>query len=725
MRPARDILEEAYPEIISVAPGTRPMARALERLLGSGAYDGARLVECRVGSTRFPDACLLVLDVEVGLGQRRPVNDIRTVERVGFAYTRVDEIPVVCPMREDFPTDVPHLNLAGRHDPRTLCLFEMPPEEAFRLATPHVLVERVRFWVGETAHGRLHGEDQPLDPAFTTVGHALVLPPPSGQPGEPLLHTGWRVSDRKGAPVLLATGGVAARRGSGGRQLAVVSVVTRPLRHARLRMVPFNLAELLVELEDMGADALDGLRASLHAIADGPDLRQLAACGTIFMVDCPVERTPGVIGRIARKAFLTETTLEAVADRLGAFHMHEGFPARPLGKPAVNMDALSGIALYPLDVHGTFDRHMARAARGAASEAAEPRPVVLAGAGALGSQVAMTAARMGFGVWTVIDPDHLLPHNMARHALSPAYVGFAKADALAAELCGLLGPEAATATVARVEDRGDAAWSGDPSALVIDATASVPSARWLALDSGHPAVTSSVFLSPSGSDLVMLTEGEGRMPRLDHVEMSYYWMLAGDAGLEGHLSAGTTGMYPSGGCRQPSLAISQADVGTLAPLAARHLFQPGAPPDGSIQLFRSSRDGVSRVERTPCRFADTAVGKWTVSVSQEVRDGILADRRDAAHLETGGILVGSWDRARQQVYVVGRYAPPPDSVASRTGFIRGAAGVFETIETVERRTTRNLTYIGEWHTHPVGCASTPSGEDAVLLRNRPARTGRI
>ena len=95
------------------------------------------------------------------------------------------------------------------------------------------------------------------------------------------------------------------------------------------------------------------------------------------------------------------------------------------------------------------------------------------------------------------------------------------------------------------------------------------------------------------------------MPRLDHVEMSYYWMLASEACLEGHLSAGATGMYPSGGCRQPSLAISQADVGALAPLAARQLFQHGAPPDGSIQLFRSSGGGVSRVKRTPCRFADS------------------------------------------------------------------------------------------------------------------------
>ena len=45
------------------------------------------------------------------------------------------------------------------------------------------------------------------------------------------------------------------------------------------------------------------------------------------------------------------------------------------------------------------------------------------GAGALGSQVIITLARSGFGNWTIVDEDDLLPHNLARHALNGFYVG--------------------------------------------------------------------------------------------------------------------------------------------------------------------------------------------------------------------------------------------------------------------------------------------------------------
>jgi hypothetical protein len=43
-------------------------------------------------------------------------------------------------------------------------------------------------------------------------------------------------------------------------------------------------------------------------------------------------------------------------------------------------------------------------------------------------------------------------------------------------------------------------------------------------------------------------------------------------------------------------------------------------------------------------------------------------------------------------------------------------GVYQTLETVQRRTAGNLTYIGEWHTHPPGHRSLPSADDRVLLR---------
>jgi hypothetical protein len=66
--------------------------------------------------------------------------------------------------------------------------------------------------------------------------------------------------------------------------------------------------------------------------------------------------------------------------------------------------------------------------------------VVGVGAGALGSQLIATLYRTGFGDWTVVDQDDLLPHNLARHVLTAEYVGSPKAHGLGIfpehRLCG-------------------------------------------------------------------------------------------------------------------------------------------------------------------------------------------------------------------------------------------------------------------------------------------------
>ena len=61
----------------------------------------------------------------------------------------------------------------------------------------------------------------------------------------------------------------------------------------------------------------------------------------------------------------------------------------------------------------------------------EMRLVVTVGLGALGSQVVMNLARSGFGTWTLVDHDFLMPHNVVRHALDGNYVGWNKAEAVA------------------------------------------------------------------------------------------------------------------------------------------------------------------------------------------------------------------------------------------------------------------------------------------------------
>lgn len=708
--------EELFPAVLLPDGLGNPFACAMAALLASGAYGGAELVACRGGSAARRDAALLIVDVMVGLGQRQVVNDVKPVERAAITFTRPDQLPSVYLIREGFPKDVPHLNLAPEGDPRSLCLFEMPAEEALRIATPLVLLERVRLWLRETAYGRLHGEDQPLDPVFMNSGQPVVLPKASSGSRTTDVFYGYRASKHPGAPILLEAAGEqrwTKQAEQGG--LSAILLATKPLPHARIRILPQNVAELLATFEELGVDLLSMLRDAFRAWILNKDLKTLLEQPCLLVVRTPIERSPGEVGAEVAKAFAADCAAEKLAEALGALWKNDTYVGPPIVSVPPDLAALKEIRLHPMDVHAPFDRDIACAASGLSEGNGPPKQLALVGAGALGSQLALTAARMGVGTWSIIDPDHLMPHNMARHALPTVLVGWAKAEAMAFEINELLGEGEATYVAAPVRDpAGKAALGG--AELVIDASASVPVARWLAVASQHSAPTTSVFLSPSGRDLVLLREGPAREPRLDQVEMSYYWTLANEPGLADHLSGGGVGLYPSGGCRVPSLRLPQADVGLFACIAAKRLFLDSEPQESAIEVWRGSERGVAVTRAAAVPFREALLEGWTVSVSDQVLQGIRDARRQAGRVETGGILVGTWDRPRKRAYVVGHYDPPPDSTFDPTGFVRGAVGVYRTLEAVEASTAGNLTYIGEWHTHPPGHGSRPSSEDRVLLR---------
>ena len=251
--------------------------------------------------------------------------------------------------------------------------------------------------------------------------------------------------------------------------------------------------------------------------------------------------------------------------------------------------------------------------------------------------------------------------------------------------------------------------------LVIDASASVPVARWLACVSHHAAPTASVFLNPAGDDLVVLREGEGRTPRLDHLEMTYYALLASDPLLVGHLR-GSGSILPSGGCRNPSVQLPQTQVAASAAAAVEELFGPANARTAGVTIWRRTPESVVRLHARGERFAEVELGGWRIAVRHSITGQIAAARAIAGELETGGILVGGWDRQLRRAWVVDYLDPPPDSEHSRTGFVRGSVGVHQTLDHVETSTAVNLTYVGEWHTHPPGHRSAPSEDDRLLMR---------
>ncbi|KQT58252.1 hypothetical protein ASG52_22660 [Methylobacterium sp. Leaf456] len=706
---------EQFTETVSPDKLNKPRARQLAALIATGGYDGAELLECRRDLESGNE--ILLLRVLVPLGQRALVNDIEPEEPVAVLIGRDNLLPHAYPLRPGFPDHVPHFNVAPPDRPRSLCLYEVAAEEVRRTYTAIGFVERIRWWLAETAYGRLHGEAQPLDPLFQQTGLALIMPFSDIKPG--MLYAAGRVSERTDSPVRLIVidhqnaAQLQERQGL----YAVVYLRTPPVEHGRIRDLPFDMAHLVRTYQEIGADISEVLGEALLATYIAAHVKFLLDQPLILIIETPLTRAGGGVEAKTVRAFIAHNVSAGnLAIKLGVLIKEQGIWGRPLLMQPEIQD-LTSIDLIPADTHEPFDRARAQLASG--YPIIEAVPTALLGAGALGSQIALIAGRGGYGCRIIIDNDYLFPHNLARHGLGPEYIGWSKAVAVCRELNGLLGDD----TVEAIHDdilspSGESRW---PAALgdvqrVIDASASVPVARWLACDAEREAQAASCFLSPSGRDAVVLLEGEARSPRLDHLEMSYYRHLVGNAGLAGHLSAGEIALYV-GGCRNPSVRIPQTQVAALTGSVVEALCRRPWPSTGGIYLWRSS-EGLTGIayhafEGEP--FEQVQVGEWTVWVRRGLLHEVAEARERAGRLETGGILVGTCDRDRKIIYVVSHYDPPPDSTHELTGFVRGTVGVYQTIVDVQARTADNLTYIGEWHTHPPGCGTRPSRDDEKLL----------
>ena len=291
-----------------------------------------------------------------------------------------------------------------------------------------------------------------------------------------------------------------------------------------------------------------------------------------------------------------------------------------------------------------------------------------------------------------------------------------KAEAVAIKINNLLGPEAAVAHGQEIQTFCESDTFGPSFDVIVDASASVPVARWLAGEGKFVAPVVSAFVNPSGNDLVLLREGADRKPKLDQLEMDYYWHLVCEPDLEEHLKVGDT-IMPSGGCRRPSLKIPQTRISVAASQAVESIFAGTAPSAlGSIEIFQKTARSTKRFSWSGSAYEEVEIDGWKIAVSGNVLDGIR-DARDAADkLETGGILVGAWNRSLRKGWIVAHQDPPPDSEHSPTTFVRGSVGVYRSLKAIEQATAANLGYVGEWHTHPPGHSSQASSDDALLMR---------
>jgi integrative and conjugative element protein (TIGR02256 family) len=118
---------------------------------------------------------------------------------------------------------------------------------------------------------------------------------------------------------------------------------------------------------------------------------------------------------------------------------------------------------------------------------------------------------------------------------------------------------------------------------------------------------------------------------------------------------------------------------------------------------------------------------WRIVYDAGVLERMRSLRSSKLPNETGGVLVGIIDVVRQEIYIVDAFESPADSIETADGFVRGHQGLAEEVERWEHETLTQVEYVGEWHSHPDGHSSLPSGDDVRLmdwLRQRRAKDGR-
>ncbi len=689
----------------AVAPDSLEISQAsgLWSFLSRGLNSYARLVECRRGVNGEE---IIVFDVEVEVSQVR-VHDIRPIERV-VAVLSTGMVPGVLALREDFPW-VPHINPANQEFPRSLCLYDESPDELSLRWTAANFIERVRWWLAETAKGTLHGEDQPLEPIL--LGGSIVV-----LPADLLSDLG------KGEPIpLYVTGRYDQKvfrafrsqpQTGNGLSLAACAVFCPPHLHGVIRRRPRSLAAVDDLLNETGLQLTSVLAEYIQAQRD----RLPLLSHMILIVVLPKKRREDLEPESLESwACLLGKPVSSIGEALGLWQMQNGILGHLLGGKA-DRAALEAI---PVDVlNPTFELSRSVAAQLNGNIASEIK-ITAVGMGALGSQIASNLVRSGFGFWTTVDPDFLLPHNVARHELTGGEVGSAKAEAMRSRMNSILpgsAPMSIEADVLRPGEHIVAVRTAlEQCEAILDFSANLAVARYLAAQPSL-ARTCSAFLNPTGSDLIVLCEDSRRSIRLDAIELQYYRTVAFESGLKHHLYSPGEKLRYARSCRDLTSRVSQHHVCLHSGIAAGILPKMLAREEASAGIW--SADANLAVRHFPIEISpvhEFSSNGWTVVVDDAILLKVAELRKRKSRKETGGVLLGAFDQLHKKVYIVATIPSPSDSEEWPTLYIRGCAGLKSATDEIMQISDGQIQYLGEWHSHPDRYSTKPSDDDRKVF----------
>jgi hypothetical protein len=692
-------------------------ARQLCLFLENGGYPYATLES----ALRRPDGhegVLVQIAVEVG---QEPVYDIRQIEPVAVLFPPADDwYPEVLSLRTDFP-QVPHLNLRDQEFPRSVCLYEEPYPVVRLTWTPARFLERIRIWFRDTARGVLHREDQPLEPILLPEPRHLIIPSDlfsRGSEGTPekLWFTLRHSSSASELVVAKRLDKVTLQERQRGLGYLATTFETPPQTHGVIRHLPKNLLDVHDLMAAAGLDMLSALRDRM--LTWGREEAPLNA-RLVLLAFFPKSRTANKPPEISDIwAFVTVETIRQIGATLGFWQVLPNGQVGALIGTDIDRPKASSVEVLVMNPSFALNRFQAALLNGYAPVTMQITAVVV---GALGSQVIAKLLRGGFGSWTLIDNDHMLPHNLARHELTEPLVGLPKVDGMQILGNNFLEEQAIAGAIAGdilkpqgKKEQIEAAIQS--SELILDLSASVPVARYLSALTIGPR-RASAFLNSDATDVVLLAEDRERKIPLDCLEMQYYRAILSTPGLTDHLAKGNINRVRyAQTCRDLTSTIPEELVGLHSAIVARAIRSVADNPTASISVWRASPIlSVTAVTVVPSAVQEFKLRDWRIRTDNTFIERLKSLRRDRLPNETGGVFIGSFDLERKIIYLVDTIPSPPDSTEWPVLYIRGCEGLPERIESIQEATLGMLQYVGEWHSHPDGCSTNPSNDDLKVF----------
>ncbi|MEQ9875517.1 ThiF family adenylyltransferase [Pectobacterium brasiliense] len=660
----------------------------------------------------------LIIDAADGTVASGNQAHIRRKERLAIEINTSLKLPVlVHALRKDFPV-LSHQHAGKPNSPRTLCLYEASWSAVERNWTPERFLDRIFWWLRESAEQRLHREDQPLEQLFYMSPYQLILPANHLYYHNAADH---KLSlQRVGNDYPITLRAIPESESTGIKPVRLLTIAVSPVEASSVATYPDNLGKLQEQLNTWGSELFQQLIDTVfEAIPDSGILPSSGnEEGLLILLWVPRLRD-GTTERVDVMGYVVQSSLLELACALDilAPKNEQGIRHRVRLLGGAISTKWQKIPLLPVEVRSSMNASQARDLSAIESDVACFNGV-LAGVGALGGTLADIWIRSGWGKWTFIDPDQLLPHNLSRHIGFDAFVGQPKVQVVQHLAANIYPHEPIPIAINKsiLEEDDDITKALEEAHLVVDVSTTLEVPRTLALRNDIPRIVS-LFLTPSGRASVMLIEDADRKQRIDALEGQYYRAILGSEWGKIHLQHNYGDRWVGGGCRDISVRMSNECIHLHAGILSRQLRSTILKECARLCIWESDETSgsVDSYEVKLYPVISIEIDGWVVKYDLGLVQKLKDTRFNALPNETGGAIIGITDFKNRTIVLVDVFPEPVDSQASPSFFVRGEAGQQEALERTQKMTAHVVDYVGEWHSHPQGYSARTSSEDDKLI----------